>query len=63
MEDTRVAEDSRTALERIYREHGDRLWRSVLLFSGEPDVASDAVAEAFAKALRRGATASWETSS
>jgi RNA polymerase sigma factor (sigma-70 family) len=55
MEDTRVAEDSRTALERIYREHGDRLWRSVLLFSGEPDVASDAVAEAFAQALRRGA--------
>jgi DNA-directed RNA polymerase specialized sigma24 family protein len=31
-----------------YREHGARLWRSVLLYSGDPEVASDAVAEAFA---------------
>jgi RNA polymerase sigma-70 factor (ECF subfamily) len=42
-------------VERVYREHGDRLWRAVLLFSGDRDVASDAVAEAFAQALRRGA--------
>lgn len=41
-------------LERVYREHGDRLWRSVLAFAGDPEVASDAVAEAFAQALRRG---------
>jgi RNA polymerase sigma-70 factor (ECF subfamily) len=46
-------EDQR-ALERIYREHGDRMWRSVLVFSGDPEVASDAVAEAFAQALRGG---------
>jgi RNA polymerase sigma-70 factor (ECF subfamily) len=41
-------------LERVYREHGDRLWRAVLAFAGDPEVASDAVAEAFAQALRRG---------
>jgi RNA polymerase sigma-70 factor (ECF subfamily) len=41
-------------LERLYRERGDRLWRAVLAYSGDPDVASDAVSEAFAQALRRG---------
>jgi RNA polymerase sigma-70 factor (ECF subfamily) len=54
MEDTRVAEDSRTEVERVYREHGERLWRAVYLFSGDREVAGDAVAEAFAQALRRG---------
>lgn len=41
-------------LERVYREQGDRLWRAVLLASGNREVADDAVAEAFAQALRRG---------
>lgn len=41
-------------LERLYREQGDRMWRSVLAFAGDPEVAKDAVAEAFAQALRRG---------
>jgi RNA polymerase sigma-70 factor, ECF subfamily len=46
---------SRSAeIERLYREGGDRLWRAVLAFSGDPEVASDAVAEAFAQVLRRG---------
>jgi RNA polymerase sigma-70 factor (ECF subfamily) len=49
-----VAEGSRSELERVYREHGERLWRAVALFSGDAEVASDAVAEAFAQALRRG---------
>lgn len=40
--------------EEIYRRDGDRMWRSVLLFSGDYDVARDSVAEAFAQALRRG---------
>ena len=43
-----------SAVERIYRDHGSRLWRSLAAFTGDPDVASDAVAEAFAQALRRG---------
>jgi RNA polymerase sigma-70 factor (ECF subfamily) len=41
-------------LEQIYREIGDRLWWAVLAYAGDRDVASDAVAEAFAQALRRG---------
>jgi RNA polymerase sigma-70 factor, ECF subfamily len=41
-------------LESVYREHGTRLWRSVFLTSGSREVADDAVAEAFAQALRRG---------
>src|SRR5687768_4583333 len=41
-------------LEALYREDGDRLWRALLAFSGDPEVASDAVAETFAQALGRG---------
>jgi RNA polymerase sigma-70 factor, ECF subfamily len=41
-------------VERLYRERGDRIWRAVLAFAGDPEVASDAVAEAFAQVLRRG---------
>jgi RNA polymerase sigma-70 factor (ECF subfamily) len=41
-------------LEAVYRQEGDRLWRALVAFAGDPDVASDAVAEAFAQALRRG---------
>jgi RNA polymerase sigma-70 factor (ECF subfamily) len=46
------------ALETLYREDGDRLWRALLAFGGDPEVASDAVAEAFAQALRRGSAVS-----
>ncbi len=41
-------------IERLYRERGDRVWRAILAYSGDPEVASDAVAEAFAQVLRRG---------
>jgi RNA polymerase sigma-70 factor (ECF subfamily) len=41
-------------IERLYRDRGDRIWRGLLAFSGDPEVASDAVAEAFAQVLRRG---------
>jgi RNA polymerase sigma-70 factor (ECF subfamily) len=41
-------------LERLYRDQGPRMWRAVLAFAGDPEVASDAVSEAFAQALRRG---------
>lgn len=43
-----------TSVEDVYRLHGARLWRAVLAFSRDPEVASDAVAEAFAQALARG---------
>ena len=41
-------------VEAVYRQDGDRLWRALYAFAGDEDVASDAVAEAFAQALRRG---------
>ena len=41
-------------VERVFREHSEKLWRSVFLLSGDPEVTSDAVAEAFAQALQRG---------
>ena len=43
-----------TGIEELYRSDGDRLWRAVLAFAGDREVASDAVAEAFAQAIRRG---------
>lgn len=41
-------------LEEVYRRSADRLWRALLLYSGNREVASDAVSEAFAQALARG---------
>ncbi len=41
-------------LEALYREQGARLWRALVAYTGEREVASDAVAEAFAQALGRG---------
>lgn len=40
--------------ETLYRDEGDRLWRSLVGFCGDVSVADDAVAEAFAQLLRRG---------
>jgi RNA polymerase sigma-70 factor, ECF subfamily len=40
--------------EELYEEHGARLWRALFLYAGDREVANDAVAEAFAQALRRG---------
>jgi RNA polymerase sigma-70 factor (ECF subfamily) len=51
---TGVIVSSRQNLESLYREHGDRLWWALVAFTGDRDVASDAEAEAFAQALRRG---------
>jgi RNA polymerase sigma-70 factor (ECF subfamily) len=49
-----VADANRSAVEALYRTHGDRIWRAVWAFARDPDLASDAVAEAFAQALARG---------
>lgn len=43
--------DQRGDIERLYRDQAERLWRAVLAYSGRPEVAADAVAEAFAQAL------------
>jgi RNA polymerase sigma factor (sigma-70 family) len=50
MDAVRVAEHRE--IEAVYREHGKRLWWAVLAFAGDREIASDAVAEAFAQALR-----------
>lgn len=43
---------SREAIEGIYRDYGTQLWRGVYVYSGgRADIADDAVAEAFARAL------------
>lgn len=41
-------------VEAAYREEGARLWRALFAFSGDEEIASDAVAEAFAQAVARG---------
>ena len=47
--------EARDAVERVWREQGAKLWRSLVAFTTDPDVATDAMAEAFAQALGRGA--------
>lgn len=41
-------------VEAVYRSVHVRLWRSLLSYTGDADLASDAEAEAFAQVLRRG---------
>jgi RNA polymerase sigma-70 factor (ECF subfamily) len=52
--DVRVDTSPRGELERLYRDQRDRMWQAVFAFAGDREVASDAVSEAFAQALRRG---------
>ena len=42
------------SVEDVYRLEADRLWRALFAFSADSEVASDAVAEAFAQLIRRG---------
>ena len=48
--------DPVAVIEAAYLEHGPRLYRSLLAYSGDPHLAEDAMAEAFAQALRRGSS-------
>ncbi|HKG55798.1 MAG TPA: sigma factor-like helix-turn-helix DNA-binding protein [Candidatus Limnocylindrales bacterium] len=53
--DTAIAELRPDAgVEGVYRADGERLWRAVYAYSGDAEIASDAVAEAFAQVLHRG---------
>jgi RNA polymerase sigma-70 factor (ECF subfamily) len=55
MQDGRVREGRDLgAIEQVFRDEHHRLWRALVLWSGKPDVASDAVAEAFAQLIARG---------
>src|SRR6187402_2630735 len=46
--------DAPQDIEALYRADADRLWRAVRAFAGDAEIASDAVAEAYAQLLRRG---------
>jgi DNA-directed RNA polymerase specialized sigma24 family protein len=43
-------------IEQVHRDQGDRLYYALLAYSGDPEVARDALAEAFARALTSAAT-------
>ncbi len=55
MESAVAVIDARPDIETLYRSDGDRLWRAIFAFAGDAEIASDAVAEAYAQLLRRGA--------
>ncbi len=42
-------------VEAVYRSDAERLWRAIYAFAGDAEIANDAVAEAFAQVLNRGA--------
>ena len=46
--------EAKRALERVYLEQGAKLWRALVAHTGDPELASDSVAESFAQALARG---------
>jgi RNA polymerase sigma factor (sigma-70 family) len=54
MESAVAVLEAEHSVEALYRADADRLWRAVYAFSADADIASDAVAEAFAQVLRRG---------
>lgn len=54
MEETSGVTDLTDPVERTYRAQAERLWRALVLFCGDQEVASDAVSEAFAQAIARG---------
>ena len=46
--------DAQSDIEALYRADADRLWRAIYAFAGDAEIASDAVAEAYAQVLYRG---------
>ena len=54
MDSALVVVDAQSSIEALYRADADRLWRAIYAFAGDAEVASDAVAEAYAQVLRRG---------
>jgi len=54
LQDASVTSDPSEAVERVYREQGAKLYRSLYAFCGDGELAADAMAEALAQALARG---------
>src|SRR6266516_7984485 len=55
MESAVAVLEPRESVEAVYRTDAERLWRAIYAFAGDAEIASDAVAEAFAQVLHRGA--------
>jgi RNA polymerase sigma-70 factor, ECF subfamily len=53
--DAATTRDFTNEVEALYRTDGARLWRAIYAYSASRSVTDDAVAEAFAQLLRRGA--------
>ena len=47
-------EEASTEVERVYRAEALKMWRALVGFTGDREIADDAVAEAFARAIRDG---------
>ncbi len=54
METAAVTAGMADSIESVYRQEADRLWRALFAYGADTEIASDAVAEAFAQAIRRG---------
>jgi RNA polymerase sigma factor (sigma-70 family) len=54
METAAVTARVADSIEAVYRQEADRLWRALFAYAADTEIASDAVAEAFAQAIRRG---------
>jgi RNA polymerase sigma-70 factor, ECF subfamily len=54
MESSVATAEALDSIEDVYRLEADRLWRALFVFCADTEVASDAVAEAFAQLIRRG---------
>ena len=55
MDSAMAVVEQHDGVEALFRADAERLWRAVYAFAGDAEIASDAVAEAFAQLLRRGA--------
>jgi RNA polymerase sigma-70 factor (ECF subfamily) len=54
MESAIAVMQDQQSVEALYRQDAQRLWRAVYAFASDPDIASDAVAEAYAQVIGRG---------
>lgn len=54
MQSAVVAAKPAVTIEALYRQEADKMWRALFAFSADAEIASDAVAESFAQAIRRG---------
>jgi RNA polymerase sigma factor (sigma-70 family) len=53
-QDASVKSADSGGLEQVYREQSAKLWRALIAYTGDREIADDALAEAFAQAIGRG---------